>query len=347
MSSTTRLSGTVHPIWAKIPADFLSAKRTLRDKIFAQVPAIVPQAMALRKKKRFTSHLPANIVGIGVAEKISGGKRTGALCVTVFVAKKFPKKGIGRASLIPSAIDGIPTDVRAVGYPKRLANAHRSRQRPCPGGVSVGLDYNAVAYKFAGTLGGIFVDAENPSKRCMLSNNHVFADENRMPIGSGIVQPGTLDGGRNADRIGSLYRFVPLRFDNRRNWMDAAAGVFESNALANMAIVGLGMPTGVSKPELNSVVRKSGRTTGVTEGIIRAIPFDVINVQYETGMVRVDDVMVIESEQGSFSKAGDSGSLILDAKGRVVGLLFAGSDVVTYAIPIRRVLRQLRLKLET
>jgi hypothetical protein len=31
-------------------------------------------------------------------------------------------------------------------------------------------------------------------------------------------------------------------------------------------------------------------------------------------------------------------------RGRVVGLLFAGSEAVTFAIPIRRILRRFRLK---
>ena len=84
----------------------------------------------------------------------------------------------------------------------------------------------------------------------------------------------------------------------------------------------------------------SGRTTGVTEGIVRVLKFDVVGVEYDNGMVRVDDVLVIKGTSGSFSKVGDSGSAIVDPQGRVVGLLFGGSDDVTYAIPIRRVLNR-------
>ena len=61
----------------------------------------------------------------------------------------------------------------------------------------------------------------------------------------------------------------------------------------------------------------------------------------------MDDVMVIEGVRGSFSRPGDSGSAIVDPQGNVVGLLFAGSDTVTFAIPIRRVLQRLRVAIAT
>jgi hypothetical protein len=87
-----------------------------------------------------------------------------------------------------------------------------------------------------------------------------------------------------------------------------------------------------------------GRTTGLTEGIVRAVDFDVTGVQYEQGLVRVDDVVVIEGVRGEFSAAGDSGSAIVDSRDRLVALLFAGSSEVTFAIPIARVLDRLRLR---
>jgi len=56
---------------------------------------------------------------------------------------------------------------------------------------------------------------------------------------------------------------------------------------------------------------------------------------------------LIEGGDEAFSDGGDSGSLILDMERRAVGLLFAGADDanVTWANPIRRVLRALRVRL--
>lgn len=75
--------------------------------------------------------------------------------------------------------------------------------------------------------------------------------------------------------------------------------------------------------------------------------FDVFNVVYDQGPVRMDNVMVIEGVNGKFSRPGDSGSAIVDSQGKVVGLLFAGSDTVTFAIPILRMLRDLRIDIAT
>ena len=54
----------------------------------------------------------------------------------------------------------------------------------------------------------------------------------------------------------------------------------------------------------------------------------------------------------TFSQGGDSGSLIVDADRRAVGLLFAGSDQggsngkgLTYANPLRAVLEALKVDL--
>ncbi len=340
-------SGPKNPFWGRISADLVSAKNSLRDRLFQAAEKCMPQAFALRKGKRYQPAPGVNLVGMGIGEKLAAGKRTGEMCVKVFVAKKFPQGKVGPANRIPAAIGGIPTDIEGVGYPRKFQIPQRQRHRPVPGGVSVGLDFHAVDYRFAGTLGVIVSDRKNPGRVYALSNNHVLADENRVTTGAGVVQPGTLDGGRNADRVARLTRYVPLKFNNQRNWMDAAIAEFDRPAAADRSILGIGPPTGAASPALGLLVRKSGRTTGLTEGIVRVVNFDVFNVEYDQGMVRVDDVVVIEGTAGSFSSQGDSGSAIVDPQGRVVALLFAGSPQVTYAIPIPRVLRRLGVRIAT
>lgn len=114
-----------------------------------------------------------------------------------------------------------------------------------------------------------------------------------------------------------------------------------------MSWLRFGAPAGTGPPSLGLLVRKSDRTTGLTEGIVRVVNFDVFGVQYDQGVVRVDDVAVIEGIGGPFSKPGDSGSAIVDPRRRVVALLFAGSEVVTFAIPIGRVLRRFGVRIAT
>jgi hypothetical protein len=339
--------GVKNPFFGRISADLITAKNSLRDQLTGKVEKAVPQALALRRKKSFSTASGVNLVGVGIGEKVTNRKRTGEMCVKVLVAKKYPKGRIGRPDSIPSAIEGIPTDIEAVGYPRKFEIPNRQLYRPVPGGVSVGLDFNAVNYRFAGTLGVIVSGRETPQRFYALSNNHVLADENRVATGAGVVQPGTLDQGTNPNRVARLTQYVPLKFDNRRNWMDAAVAEFDRIGDVTRMILGIGAPQGSANPTLSLIVRKSGRTTGLTEGVVRAVRFDVFGIQYDQGLVRVDDVIVIEGISGSFSKPGDSGSAIVDPQGRVVALLFAGSDAVTYAIPIDRILRRFKAKIAT
>jgi len=329
-----------HAVLAKLPADVIAGRRGCCDRLLPPVEQQMSEAIALRRVRRHHPDPGVNLVGVGIGEKITAGGRTGVLCVKVLVARKFPKGRIDRSDRIPASVDGIPTDVEAVGYPRRFAIDNQLRQRPVLGGVSGSPSLKAAGYRFAGTLGVVLVGQAS----YILSNNHVLADENRLAVGATIVQPATLDGGTAADRVARLADFVPLKFGNARNWMDAAAARFDTGVSVNPTILGIGPLTGAGDPSLNLLVRKAGRTTGLTEGIVRVVRFDVFDVQYDQGMVRVDDVMVIENTAGPFSRPGDSGSAIVDTQGRVIGLLFAGSDLVTFAIPIRRILRRFKLR---
>ena len=339
-----------HAQLGALPADVISAKMRLRDRLLPPVERQVAQALALRRVRRHDPDPGVNLVGVGIGEKITAGTRTGVLCVKVLVARKFPKGRIDRGERIPASVDGIPTDVEAVGYPRKFAVGNQQRRRPVLGGVSGSPSLEAAGVRFAGTLGVVLAASaprapgETRVPSYVLSNNHILADENRLAVGTTIVQPATLDGGTDADRVAHLADLVPLKFGNRRNWMDAAVARVDAGIGVSPTILGIGPLTGAGEPSLNLLVRKSGRTTGLTEGIVRVVRFDVFDVQYDEGMVRVDDVMVIENTAGAFSRPGDSGSAIVDMHGRVIGLLFAGSDVVTFAIPIRRVLRRFKLR---
>ncbi len=332
-------------IFGQITADLLLAKTSLRDRLVPAVTRQILRAAVVRRRRQYQPAPGVNLVGIGIGEKVVANRRTGELCVKVLVARKYPRGKIARSDRIPSTIGGIPTDIEGVGYAKKFQIPNQQRHRPVTGGVSGSLGPEAVKARYAGTLGVIVADQATPPARYVLSNNHVLADENRASAGASVVQPATLDGGAPGDRVASLARFEPLVFNNTPNLMDAAIAQFDTTMTGAPTILGLGDPTGADDPTLNLLVRKSGRTTGVTEGIVRTLHFDAFNIRYEQGVVRMDDVMVIEGVQGAFSRPGDSGSAIVDAGGRVVGLLFAGSDTVTFAIPIPRILRQFGVSL--
>jgi hypothetical protein len=234
-------------------------------------------------------------------------------------------------------------DIRYIGRVVKHETAWmRTRQRPLLMGSSVG--HYAIT---AGTIGA-FVRRNGREERCVLSNNHVLADENRAELGDEVLQPGAADGGRQgADRIGALAAFVALDRAGP-NTVDGAIAVVDEDLEIDAAQVrGVGTLTGTVAVEQVSDVAKVGRTTGATSGTVTAFEVDNVVVEYDSGRLRFDDQIEISgTPSAAFSQPGDSGSLIVTADGRLaIGLLFAGSDQggpggfgVTFANPIQTVL---------
>lgn len=84
-------------------------------------------------------------------------------------------------------------------------------------------------------------------------------------------------------------------------------------------------------------VQKSGRTTGYTTGTVLAIGATV-DVEFDPGQVaRFSDQIIADN----FSDGGDSGSAVFDMEGNAVGLLFAGSHLVTILNPMKTVFKEL------
>ena len=106
-------------------------------------------------------------------------------------------------------------------------------------------------------------------------------------------------------------------------------------------ILGIGMVSGTKAAQLGMKVRKSGRTTGYTEGTINLLNATV-SVAYGSKTARfVGQIITSPMSQG-----GDSGSLIVDGtENKAVGLLFAGSNLSTIFNPIDKVLAALKVRL--
>ena len=292
-----------------------------------------------------------------VALGISPGAKKGDFRLAVRLHKEGPE------------VDAVVADIRAeargevhvqhVGTLTKLARKpawFRKRQRPLILGASIG-EKPPTGFHSAGTLGGFVVERKAPHYLGLLTNNHVIAGENSKPLGSKIVQPGTLDAGRfPQDVIGELGSFVPLR--PGRNLVDAAVGhlyegvAYDPRTIGDFGdLVGLG---DVLRLPARAKVHKAGRTTGETTGRITAIEVDNVRVTYDTGVFTFDGQIEIEGTGNQpFSEGGDSGSLIVDEKLRAIGLLFAGGTVggsngkgLTFANPIGTVLDALGVDLE-
>jgi hypothetical protein len=209
-------------------------------------------------------------------------------------------------------------------------------ERPVPIGVSTGHPDIT-----AGTI-CCRVRSANGATTYALSNNHVYADQNRANLGDHVLQPGPYDGGKDpGDRIGQLSDFEHIVFSRQaQNVVDAAIAVVQGTLDTTTPEGGYGSPrsTPVSAvPGMN--VMKFGRSTELTKGYVDAINATV-QIRFERGFARFVQQIVIKP--GSFSAPGDSGSLIVADGGvhdrKPVGLLFAGSSSVTIANPIQAVL---------
>lgn len=148
-----------------------------------------------------------DVYAVGLGEKVSHGKRTGKRALICSIKKKKPLAQLAKEEMIPSEIDGIPTDIIEIGDRPRAFPAYKDKQRPVVPGISTG-HYEITA----GTIGGV---VEVDGQTMLVSNNHVFANENEAELGDAIIQPGRYDGGDLSDRIGMLYNYVPVTFTSQ------------------------------------------------------------------------------------------------------------------------------------
>jgi hypothetical protein len=148
-----------------------------------------------------------NVVGGGFGRRAVRGERTDEPVCVVYVVRKLPAGELPERALLPRRADvqGLSIGVDVVETGPFEAQPFTDRERPAPCGVSVG--HPEVT---AGTLGCLVRDRRDGAL-CILSNNHVLANENEAEEGDPALQPGAADGGRAPrDAIGSLKRFVAL-----------------------------------------------------------------------------------------------------------------------------------------
>jgi hypothetical protein len=62
----------------------------------------------------------ANVVGVGIGLRQTGGKPTGEPAVVVSVTHKVPISQLAARDVIPHELDGIPVDVQVVGELRAL-----------------------------------------------------------------------------------------------------------------------------------------------------------------------------------------------------------------------------------
>jgi len=128
-----------------------------------------------------------------------------------------------------------------------------------------------------------------------------------------------------------------------RNKIDAAVAKPTSPDLVVPEILGLGIPKGTREACVGMQVRKSGRTTEVSDGIVRACDVSLF-VDYPSAGGRAA-LFVEQIATTPMAETGDSGSLTVDTDLRAVGLLFAQACNLTLHNRIQNVLDALDVEI--
>ena len=285
-----------------------------------------------------------NVHAVGVGKKIVDGKVTETSAVRIYVAQKIDLSLLSKKDRFPEMIDGIPTDI--IETPPAFLTAilpvcttkRKQRQRPMVGGISIAqknVTAGTIAYFCRSIKAG-----DDAAKIYVLSNNHVLADVNKAQIGDDIYQPGPLDGGTPvANKAARLHRFVTINLGGQiANKVDAAIGELSAGVAINRRICKIGKINGVGQAIEDLEVRKHGRTSGYTEGIVTDESIDaLVGMDHNNPNIvaRFTNQMRIEriAPFPAFGLGGDSGSLVVKKATReAVGLYFAGPDSGIYGL---------------
>lgn len=324
------------------------------------------KASAVRQRVLADLTLIPGVTAVGVGPKVVGNEETEDVAIRVFVEKKgrFTPK-----NEIPARIAGVLTDVEECVFlhsgsavapaPVAIDLPNITRYDPIKGGCSIGpvreVSPGSVS---AGTCGVVVEDTADDNKRRLLSNYHVMCLDGAWDAPGAdrrIVQPGRLDGGvAGVDTVGEIvrgfYGSVPSGLLN--NYIDAAICDLGAGREASPEILEIGALAGSNAaPVVNAAVKKSGRTTGLTSGVLLDTDF-VTRVGatwfYHQYMVSSDP-----ATQPDFSGLGDSGSIVVGtADTKAVGMIMsigisATGRSYTVCNPISMVEESLEVRLVT
>jgi endonuclease G len=278
-----------------------------------------------------------NVSSIGVGYKVRDGKPTKEISVQFTVKQKAAPdelEALG-TELLPDAITvngvEVPTDVLERDYKADFhvvaeapTTERKTRIDPIQPGASVGH-----VLVTAGTIGAIVYDKADGTPY-VLSNWHVLHGS-KGALGEVVVQPGPHDDNRiERNRLGTLVR------SHLGVAGDCAIATIEDRRF-DPASIELGASVEeIGEPELGDKVVKSGRTTGVTHGIVRRVDtIAKINYGGAVGQQQIGCFEIGPDERnravnGQISMGGDSGAawVFKSANGKpgkvLAGLHFAG-----------------------
>jgi hypothetical protein len=220
------------------------------------------------------------------------------------------------------------------------------------GRIACGSSCAPAGEEHSGTLGALVRRNDDPNRLFILSNNHVIASCNQTPIATHIMSPSNADyrpSGTPPVAIGQLSSIVELRSAHYSHvppaFFDAALAEARPELLSSWQgddISGYDTPSEIIRPFTGMAVKKFGRTTKLTNGIVTdkialAKPIEYRHKTF-SAICWFTDIWAVEPEKpgDAFSLPGDSGSLVVTSGNpSSVGIVFAGAKGLSYMIPLK------------
>ena len=240
------------------------------------------------------------------------------------------------------------TDVIEIGEVKAMGLPNRKQYRPLQPGCEISVErsfnvgtlgcfvkyYSFMGRKLTGQLKS-FVNMLShfgiqPKEHvAILTNNHVVNSNIFKPKMNTIVQPG----GRNRS-FGVAKTIYNSTIDKHGiNEIDASVCELTRDEYENITAYKNVTLRGPAMALNGEFVSKEGRTTGTTDGEVAAQNVST-NIKFGDDLVRFRGLIMSKH----IVRPGDSGSVLVDRHNNVVGLIFAASPSMGFAIPIQKVL---------
>lgn len=200
-----------------------------------------------------------------------------------------------------------------------------------------------------GTLGCI-VYSNTTKEPMLLTNQHVlFGKGGKSGEAVWLVDTTTVDPIFNPLGTTSMGVLKPIPFEKEHYFIDAATVRLGLNDFLDLITHSpMSSITGVAKARIGEKVKKVGGASHITYGIISDIGYT--DTVYFKGRVHPapNQIVVVprskskEKSSASFSKAGDSGAVLLNLENKVVGLLWGsnskGESIACHIEPVLKAL---------
>jgi hypothetical protein len=254
----------------------------------------------------------------GIGLKTIDGKSTDTFAIVVFVLKKKPLNEIPLNERVATEYEGFPIDVIESDLPEPLAD--ENKYRPVEAGCQIGIGNGY------GTLGCFVKDKEDESI-CILSNQHVLQKVNE------VVFQSTLH--TRKDEIGRTKRVVYSQY------VDGGIASFVKTKYTP-DILEIGYVQGahkITQKDVGSTVRKRGRTTGLTTGVLNVINYYGYRADGSECYDQLAPTLLTEH--------GDSGSVVVNDENKIIGMVWGKNNTTVMVDSIDHILSELNIELVT